>query len=407
MSLNFHQPGDCRLSHAAVSITFKEYKGGNKNNESFSSSLHITNRFGPRELFGQERKIAVKKNINFTPNFTVLSNGGGGVGFDSAKDVEYVKRWKFIGQLIPADHPNKKGYKTGVYRTLEWDLTESDFETQATHSDVFHTAFAFEHTGDEFYMEVEIEGKLKSPKDRIRRYLNFSSRGKGSKGPTLLVGPPPKNGSSPKLDALADDLPRAMEIENLLAVPTEMPHAMPALARLGGIAENIPVPSMSGAILEPIEGLQAHNDFPTSVRGIPMPSLGDPTFPSIENLTKALSVFVDRRQPVTQRPVTKPENPTLKSVEEVVELESGMKTDSSSDTKTDNEQDPEPNHETMAIMKERQVEEARQLLLSESPYTLFVMLLLRVVGIFSGVTKLSGKPPSDDAKQNLNSQATT
>ncbi|KAM3153786.1 hypothetical protein ABEW05_005740 [Botrytis cinerea] len=409
MSLGFHQTGDCRLSHATVTITFKEYKGGNKNNESFSSYLHITDHFGPRELLGQERKVAVKKTLNFTPNFSALGNGGGGVGFDSAKEIEYVRRWKFIGQLIPADHPNQKSHKTGVYRTLKWDLTESDFEIQATHGDIFHTAFAFEHTGDKFYMEVEIEGKLKSPKDRIRRHLNFSSRAKGSKGPTLLVGPPRKSGSSPKLDALADDLPRAMEIENLLAVPTEMPHAMPAFAQRGGIAENNPVPSMSGAISGHIAGPQAYNGSPTSIRGIPMPSLGDPTYPSIENLTNALSVFVDGRQPTIQRPMTNPENPTLNLVEEEVELENRLRTDSSSDTGTVNEKDPKRYHKTPARIEEKQIEEAKKLLqsLSQSKGAVFIMrMLLRVVGLFSGVAKPLGKPPSaDNAKQKLNGQA--
>lgn len=409
MSLGFHQTGDCRLSQATVSITFKEYKGGNKNNESFSSYLHITDRFGPKELLGQERKVAVKKNVHFTPNITALGNGGGGVGFDSAKEIEYVRRWKFIGQLIPADHPNQKSHKTGVYRTLKWDLTESDFEIQATHGDIFHTAFAFEHTGDKFYMEVEIEGKLKSPKDRIRRHLNFTSRANGSKGPTLLVGPPRKNGSSRKLDALANDLPRAMEIENLLAVPTEIPHAMPAFAQVGGIAENDPVPSMSGAISEHIAGSQAHNGSPTSIRGLPMPSMGDPTYPSIENLTNALSVFVDGRRSTIQRPVTKPENPTLKSVEEVVELESGLKTTSSSDTGTVNEKDPEPCNETPEVIEEKQIEKAKQLLLllCTSTSAVFIMrMLLRVVGLFSGATQLLVKPPSsDNAKQKLNGQA--
>ncbi|KAF7944412.1 hypothetical protein EAE96_010808 [Botrytis aclada] len=412
MSLGFHQPGDCRLSQATVSVTFKEYKDGNRNDESFSSSLHITSRFGPRQLYGEERKVSVKKNVHFTPNFTVFGNGGGGVGFDRVKDSVCSSRWNFNGKLIPADHPNQKGHQTGVYRTLQWDLIESDFEPQATHSDVIHTAFAFEHAGDKFYMEVRIEGKLKSRKDRIRRHLKFSSRAKGSKATTLLVDPPRKNGSSPQLDALADDLPRAMEIENLIAVPTEVPHAVPAFVQLGGIAANAPGPSINRAITNPVGRSRATIGSPTLIRGVSNPSLGDPTYPSIENLTKALSVFVDRRQQNAQKSFTKPEKSILKPVEEVVELESRLKTDieslhSSSNTKAVNEEDPVLNHENLALLKKKQIDEARMLLLSESPYILLIMqMLLRVVGLFRGVTRLLEKPPSfDDAKQKLDGQA--
>lgn len=389
MSLGFHQPGDCRLSQATVSVTFKQYKDGNRNDEPFSRSLHITNRFGPRQLFGEERKVSVKRNVHFTPNFTVLGNGGGGVGFDRVKDSVCSSRWNFKGRLIPAVHPNQEGHQTGVHRTLKWDLIESDFETQATHGDVIYTAFAFEHAGDAFYMEVEIEGKLKSPRDRIRRYLKFSSRAKGSKVTTLLVEPPRKIGSGTQLDALADALPRAMEIENLLAVPTEVPNAVPAFAQLGGIATNVPGSSINRAIINPVEQPRATIGSPTLIRGVSNNSMGDPTYPSIENLTKALSVLVDRRQQKAQNSITKPEKSTLKPVEEVVEMESESKTDvesscSSSDTKLANEEDPEVNHESLAIIKKKQIDKDL-LLLSQSPYILWIMqMLLRLAGLFGG-----------------------
>ncbi|KAF7926323.1 uncharacterized protein EAE98_006618 [Botrytis deweyae] len=412
MSLGFHQPGDCRLSQATVSVTFKEYKGGNRSDETLSSSLHITNRFGPRHLVGEERKVSVKESVHFTPNFTVLGNGGGGVGFDRVKDYVCSSRWNFKGQLIPADHPNQRGHQTGVHRTLKWELTESDLETEATHSDVIYTAFAFKHAGDAFYMEVKIEGKLKSPKDRIRRYLKFSSRAKESKAITLLVDPPRKNGSSPQLDALADGLPRAMEIENLLAVPKEMPHAVPTFVHPGGIAANTSGPSINRAIINPVEQSRATNGSPTLIQGVSNPSLGDPTYPSVENLTKALSVFVDRRQQNAQNSTTKPEKSTLKPVEEAVELESELKTDiessySSSDTKLVNEEDPELNHENLAIIKKKQIDEETMLRLFESPCILFIIrMLLRVAGLFRGVTKLLEKPPSFVvAKQNFNGKA--
>ncbi|TGO67201.1 hypothetical protein BOTNAR_0046g00030 [Botryotinia narcissicola] len=349
MSLGFHQPGDCRLSQATVSVTFKEYKDGNRNDEAFSSSLHIDNRFGPKELFGEERKVSVKKKRSF---YTQLH------GF---------RRWNFKRQLIPAVHPNQQGHQTGVYRTLKWDLIESDFETQATHGDIIYTAFAFEHAGDAFYMEVKIEGKLKSPKDRIRRCLKFSSRAKGSKVTTLLVEPPRKIGSGTQLDALADALPRAMEIENLSAVPTEVPHAVSAFAQLGGIAANASGPSLNRAIINPVGQPRATIGSPTLIREVSNPSLGDPTYPSIENLKKAL-----------------------------IELESELKTDvesscSSSDTILVNQEDPEPHHEDLAIIKKKQIDEDL-LLLSQSPYILWIMqMLLRLAGLFRGDNETVGE----------------
>ncbi|TGO12506.1 hypothetical protein BTUL_0087g00190 [Botrytis tulipae] len=261
---------------------------------------------------------------------------------------------------------------------------------------LFILQFAFEHAGDAFYMEVKIEGKLKSPIDRIRRCLKFSSRAKGSKVTTLLVEPPRKIGSGTQLDALADALPRAMEIENLLAVPTEVPHAVSAFAQLGGIAANASGPSINRAIINPVEQSRATIGSPTLIRGVSNPSLGDPTYPSIENLTKALSVFVDRRQQNAQNSITKPEKSTLKPIEEVVELESELKTDiesscSSSSTILVNQEDPEPNHENLAIIKKKQIDKDL-LLLSQSPYILWIMqMLLRLAGLFRGGNETVGE----------------
>ncbi|KAF5871150.1 uncharacterized protein Bfra_007664 [Botrytis fragariae] len=304
MSLGFHQPGDCRLFQATVSVTSKENKDGNRKDESLSSSSHITNRFSPKQLLGEERKVSVKKTVHFT----LLHN-----------------------------YPNQKGHKTSVYRTLKWDLIESDFEIQATHSDVIRTAFAFEHAGDAFYMEVNIEGKLKSPKDRIRRHLKFSSRAKGSKVTTLLGNEDRKFGSCTDRSATC---------------------CAPIRSTGWDRGKNAPGPSINRAIINPVEQSRATIGSPTLIRGVSNFSLGDPAHPAIENFTKALSIFVDRRQQNAQKSIMKPEKSTLRPVEEVVELESELRTDvessySSSDAKLVNEEDLELNHENLAIIKKR------------------------------------------------------
>ncbi|KAK6597151.1 hypothetical protein H4I95_09422 [Botrytis cinerea] len=66
MSLGFDQPNDCRLSSAIVSITLEDSEPTEATErrsiqKSVSDRLHITDQYGPKQLFGPERRMLVKK----------------------------------------------------------------------------------------------------------------------------------------------------------------------------------------------------------------------------------------------------------------------------------------------------------------------------------------------------------
>ncbi|RAL60915.1 hypothetical protein DID88_010240 [Monilinia fructigena] len=317
MSLGFDQPRDCKLSTATVSITLKEHdpgddRGRRLGNRPVSHSLRITDRYGPKQLFGKERLVSVKKNVHLTPNINVFGNGAGGIGIDTTKEVLLSSRWVFNGRLKPAAHPTQKGRHTAVYRTLEWELTESDFELHAAHTNIIHTGFAFEHDGRPFYMEVNVKGKLQSTKDNILRYLKFPSNQDKNKGSaSTFVHLPRGCRNSARLDSLADSLPRQMEMENLEAVPTEVPDALPGSVYMGGIVgcpreEGFGIISSAAAsssrsrrpsiIANSTERVTLHS-VPSNPR-ISNLALTDSKYSSVENLSKALDllVFTDTSQ---------------------------------------------------------------------------------------------------------------
>lgn len=152
MSLNFDQTKDCRLSHATVSIILQEYnlREGAREAPVVSKGLHITDKYGPKQLFGKERKMLVKKNAHLTPNINLLGSGAGGIGLDRSQDTIYSSRWIFNGRLTPADHPTIPNQHTSVYRKLTWELQETDLKSHTTHNNAIHTAFAFKHEGNPF-----------------------------------------------------------------------------------------------------------------------------------------------------------------------------------------------------------------------------------------------------------------
>ncbi|KAI9650400.1 hypothetical protein NHQ30_000414 [Ciborinia camelliae] len=414
MSLGFDQPKDCKLSSATVSITLeecepKEAERERSANRSISNSLHITDRYGPKQLFGKERLISVKKHLHLTPNINILGNGAGGVGLDTKKEVVLSSRWIFNGRLKPALHPTQKGRHTSVYRTLEWELTESDFELQVAHSNMIHTAFAFEHEGKPFYMEVNVKGKLKNMKDKILRHLKFSSDQDKSRGSTsTFVHLPRGHRNSARLDDHADSLPRLMEMENLEAVPTEVPDALPASVFMGDIAEAAPGGKVEAQIFTPASSTEsrrstliASSTERVTVHSIPMnpeiPNVAftDPTYPSVENLSRALLVFANAPQSGTR---TSGRPPTNTSSEPAGYSQDGSRSENGSlwfrsDATLVDERDAEEQVDETKLAMHKDIQDSL-LQLSEAPYLLLLLqLLLGLMRMFGKKQKPLENPP--------------
>ncbi|RYO98911.1 hypothetical protein DL764_006967 [Monosporascus ibericus] len=181
--------------------------------------VEITNWYGPKQLSGLPRPILKTKRSNMTPYLEAMGMvGAGGIGKDSEETFVQESRWTFSGNVF-------RGEKTSAITTIKWELTENDLEAQPTHSNVFHTTFAFKHEGEPFLIRVGVSGKLKSKNDQvIHKFKTFpSSLTKDGRYATTLVNFGGKYTFVKPLDELARGLAFAMERENLEEVPIVIP----------------------------------------------------------------------------------------------------------------------------------------------------------------------------------------
>ena len=74
--------------------------------------------------------MPVKKTYHGTPHVEVLGNGAGGLGVDIEKTRTYSSRWTFRGDLMPGKDRRRKGARGTVYKSIKWELSENDIETQ-------------------------------------------------------------------------------------------------------------------------------------------------------------------------------------------------------------------------------------------------------------------------------------
>lgn len=248
MDLSFDQPKDCRLTSATVLVTLEE-----REEERFTprnrkivhlhsppsfgpGSLQVTDHYGPKHLSGEPTFMPLKKTYNMTPELNMFGTGGGGVGVSREKQIICTSRWTFTGQLQPGKERRLFGYRGTAYRTLKWELTENDLDSQSLHSKTIHTGFAFEHDMKPFLLRVEIRGKLQKFTDRLKekakRNFKFPPDLKEDQGTSLsLVLIDREDRFTRRLDSLAQSLPHEMELENFKALPVEIPDTLPAVFR--------------------------------------------------------------------------------------------------------------------------------------------------------------------------------
>ncbi|OOF99963.1 hypothetical protein ASPCADRAFT_203847 [Aspergillus carbonarius ITEM 5010] len=229
MDLSFIQPIDCRLTSATVKITLQDTPEPaltSKQDEREALLLQFTDHYGPKYLSGEPKNVAKKVVLHLTPQINVLGSGGGGIGVDREKSITHDSRWTFTGHLRPAQKTDL------VYRTLKWELRENDPECQSIHSNMIHTAFAFQHSEKPFVMRVYIKGRLQGVRDRFKdkfRQLRFPAPHEKDQGSSDILVRPHGGGQLPyrRLDSLARDLHIAMEMENYLHIPVQIPTALP------------------------------------------------------------------------------------------------------------------------------------------------------------------------------------
>lgn len=260
IDLKFDQPRDCRLSSATVVVTLEEEDSSDDpetdpvptrtraRTSAGSSVVQVLDRYGPKQLTGEQKSIPVKKTYHGTPHVDVLGNGVGGLGIDIEKTRTYSSRWTFRGDLMPGKDRRRKGARGTVYKSIKWELSENDIETQTVHTNVIHTGFAFQHEGKPCYMRVDIDGKLLRTKDRIKKKFKFPPERRRDQSSTLtLIDLSRSDQYNKRLDHIADGLPRAMELENYFEIPIEVPDALPASFQGVPLANNASEPAINSS----------------------------------------------------------------------------------------------------------------------------------------------------------------
>ncbi|KXH52935.1 hypothetical protein CNYM01_08174 [Colletotrichum nymphaeae SA-01] len=188
-------------------------------------AVQVTEHFGPQSLVGPQTVTSELKQNAFEPT---LGAGGffeiGGMGTRRSVARRIIDSWTFKGMVKRARHGEG-------FRSLEWELKENETDCNPFRQHIFHTGFAFEHSGRPVTMCVEVEGRLKS---RMRqgkhKFSKFCTRSSDTDNTTTtrIDLSSAKSVFKKQLDGVAHGLNMAMQKENYETVPVEMPAPMSA-----------------------------------------------------------------------------------------------------------------------------------------------------------------------------------
>ncbi|KAK8106460.1 hypothetical protein PG999_009819 [Apiospora kogelbergensis] len=223
LDLVFTEPPDCRLKGASVKLTLDEddedlrrHFAAGKPPPRPRVPVHITEH-GPQKLRGEDQEAMHATKSSFVPQVNAGSFGGfGGVGRETQQQQVKRSNWRFSSQAVP----NRKNRAT----TLQWDLNENELDRQPSHSNRFHTGFAFEHDGQPFFMQVEVSGHLESTTSDLkhkvrRRFKRFKFPAEPQSATTLVNFGGRNNAYKDPLDQERDSLQWRMVEANMSTVP--------------------------------------------------------------------------------------------------------------------------------------------------------------------------------------------
>ncbi|KAI1111173.1 hypothetical protein F5Y14DRAFT_328902 [Nemania sp. NC0429] len=233
LDLAFSQPSDCRLKSAMVQVELDdddEHLVRQFSPHGASKPPVQIVKYGPRHMTGEPQYEQVSTHNRFIPSVEVGPFGGaGGVGRESAKVTMRECRWTFESHLMTGNR--KRGKNNWAYKVLQWHITENELEQQSSHSNTVHTAFSFVHSGQPFFMRVEVSGKLESRTSDLGhqlrhklRKLKFPANPHSGRYATTLINFNGQHQFTTPLDGLVQGLELAMEHENMTA-PVEVRRA--------------------------------------------------------------------------------------------------------------------------------------------------------------------------------------
>ncbi|KAK1144943.1 hypothetical protein N8T08_004658 [Aspergillus melleus] len=228
LDLTFHQPADCKLAQATITMNFHDAGSDFRRHVRIGASdLEVTEFFGPQTLSGEKRERQVSKTIEASPKIGAANASFEGIGLSRNSEVNYASRWKFTGTRFAADMSDDTCSRSSRYRQLVWHLEENELERQAVHHSIVHTALAFHHDSKPFYLDLQIEVKMQRWHQRFRQRLICPPRNR--KAITRAkIEPVDTRSADPLFPSVARNLNQALIEENLHPV-VEVSDPKPAI----------------------------------------------------------------------------------------------------------------------------------------------------------------------------------
>lgn len=228
LDLTFHEPKGCRLHSATVTVTLDDRDmelSSVIRPRSWSSMgpVQMTDCYGPKCFVGPDKSVQKKKIIRFNPSIDAAGFGGSLVDFCGESSFTSSSRWRFSSHLIPGEN------RDWTYESIQWELSENDIEREAAHSDTIHTAFAFQHGKQPFFMKVDVDGHLKGMRGMLQNKLSqFRASTKSDDSTAVtLISFGEEHRFTRSLDLAAKNLHFEMEQANLLSIPMVVPDPQP------------------------------------------------------------------------------------------------------------------------------------------------------------------------------------
>ncbi|CAI7666155.1 unnamed protein product [Penicillium viridicatum] len=155
------------------------FQSAHKIRNSPGEKLEVTEFFGPRILSGEKRERQVSTTLEVNPKVGTGGINVEGAGWSHRADTSYASRWKFTGSRFvaePSSSPDASHSRSSRYQQLVWHLDENELDNQAIHHSTVHSAVAFHHDSEPFYLDLQIEVKLHRWHHRLKQRLIYPPR---------------------------------------------------------------------------------------------------------------------------------------------------------------------------------------------------------------------------------------
>jgi hypothetical protein len=217
LDLKFHQPTDCRVAQATITMDLHEIQEPRERALAWlDSDLEVTEFFGPQALSGERRERQVSTLFEAKPSAGFAGATAEGFGWSRTSNEVYSSRWKFTGSRFTIDSSQDESRRSPFrrYRQLVWHLEENELERQSVHRSIVHSALAFHHRSKPFYIDLNIQVKMHRWHHRVKQHLICPPRNR--KATTRAKIEPDDNAESDtEFAQLVRDLDRSMTEANL------------------------------------------------------------------------------------------------------------------------------------------------------------------------------------------------